>query len=202
MTGSLRRDHKASSNDAAAAVTPSASADGDEARDAGTIAEVAEAGAAAEAVEAEAGAAVEAVAELETVAEVGGSDVADDSTGADADAGAAADADAGAAADAGAEAEGDEPELTTDVQWAPAAPLRKGYGGSAVSFALAGLATSFFVGWAFPLALIGIALGIVAVRKPEESSRLGAWGIALGVLATIYSAGWLWWAGTQLHWFG
>lgn len=202
MTGSLRRDHKASSNDAAAAVTPSASADGDEARDAGTIAEVAEAGAAAEAVEAEAVAEVEAVAELETVAEVGGSDVADDSTGADADAGAAADADAGAAADAGAEAEGDEPELTTDVQWAPAAPLRKGYGGSAVSFALAGLATSFFVGWAFPLALIGIALGIVAVRKPEESSRLGAWGIALGVLATIYSAGWLWWAGTQLHWFG
>lgn len=202
MTGSLRRDHKASSNDAAAAVTPSASADGDEARDAGTIAEVAEAGAAAEAVEAEAVAEVEAVAELETVAEVGGSDVADDSTGADAGAGAAADADAGAAADAGAEAEGDEPELTTDVQWAPAAPLRKGYGGSAVSFALAGLATSFFVGWAFPLALIGIALGIVAVRKPEESSRLGAWGIALGVLATIYSAGWLWWAGTQLHWFG
>lgn len=202
MTGSLRRDHKASSNDAAAAVTPSASADGDEARDAGTIAEVAEGGAAAEAVEAEAVAEVEAVAELETVAEVGGSDVADDSTGADADAGAAADADAGAAADAGAEAEGDEPELTTDVQWAPAAPLRKGYGGSAVSFALAGLATSFFVGWAFPLALIGIALGIVAVRKPEESSRLGAWGIALGVLATIYSAGWLWWAGTQLHWFG
>ena len=202
MTGSLRRDHKASSNDAAAAVTPSASADGDEARDAGTIAEVAEAGAAAEAVEAEAVAEVEAGAELETVAEVGGSDVADDSTGADAGAGAAADADAGAAADAGAEAEGDEPDLTTDVQWAPAAPLRKGYGGSAVSFALAGLATSFFVGWAFPLALIGIALGIVAVRKPEESSRLGAWGIALGVLATIYSAGWLWWAGTQLHWFG
>ncbi|GAA2531365.1 hypothetical protein GCM10009860_08980 [Microbacterium mitrae] len=200
MTGSLRRDHKASSNDAAAAVTPSASADGDEARDAGTIAEVAEAGAAAEAVEAEAVAEVEAVAELETVAEVGGSDVADDSTGADADAGADADTDADADADAGTAA--DELEPTTDVQWAPAAPLRKGYGGSAVSFALAGLATSFFVGWAFPLALIGIALGIVAVRKPEESSRLGAWGIALGVLATIYSAGWLWWAGTQLHWFG
>ena len=192
MTGSLRRDHKASSNDAAAAVTPSASADGDEARDAGTIAEVAEGGAAAEAVEAEAVAEVEAevaaVAVVETIAEVGGSDVADDSTG----------------ADAGADTDGaaDELEATTDMQWAPAAPLRKGYGGSAVSFALAGLATSFFVGWAFPLALIGIALGIVAVRKPEESSRLGAWGIALGVLATIYSAGWLWWAGTQLHWFG
>ena len=190
MTGSLRRDHKASSNDAAAAVTPSASADGDEARDAGTIAEVAEAGAAAEAVEAEAVAEVEAgaLAEVETIAEVGGSDVADDSTG----------------ADAGADTDGaaDELEATTDMQWAPAAPLRKGYGGSAVSFAPAGLATSFFVGWAFPLALIGIALGIVAVRKPEESSRLGAWGIALGVLATIYSAGWLWWAGTQLHWFG
>lgn len=196
MTGSLRRDHKASSNDAAAAVTPSASADGDEARDAGTIAEVAEAGAAAEAVEAEAVAEVEAevaaVAVVETVAEAEDSDVADDPTGADADTD--ADADAGTAAD--------ELEPTTDVQWAPAAPLRKGYGGSAVSFALAGLATSFFVGWAFPLALIGIALGIVAVRKPEESSRLGAWGIALGVLATIYSAGWLWWAGTQLHWFG
>lgn len=87
------------------------------------------------------------------------------------------------------------------VQWLPAAPIRKGYGGSAVSFALAGLVTSFFVGWAFPLALVGITLGIIAVRKPEESSRLGAWGIALGTLATIYSAGWLWWAGTQLQWF-
>lgn len=90
---------------------------------------------------------------------------------------------------------------TKTVRWLPAPSIRKGYGGSAVSFALAGLATSFFVGWAFPLALIGVALGIVAVRKPEESSRLGVWGIALGILATIYSAGWLWWAGTQLHWF-
>ncbi len=91
---------------------------------------------------------------------------------------------------------------TKSVRWLPVASIRKGYGGSSVSFALAGLATSFFVGWAFPLALIGITLGIIAIRKPEESSRLGAWGIALGALATIYSAGWLWWAGTQLHWFG
>ncbi len=108
-------------------------------------------------------------------------------------------------ADANPTGQGTETAATSTartLRWLPAASIRKGYGGSAVSFALAGLVTSFFVGWAFPLALIGIILGVVAVRKPEESSILGGWGIALGVLATIYSAGWLWWAATELHWFG
>lgn len=86
------------------------------------------------------------------------------------------------------------------ARWAPEVPIRKGYGGSALSFSLAGLAASFFVGWAFPLALIGLVLGIVAIVKREESTTLGVWSVGLAVLALVYSAGWLWWANSILHW--
>lgn len=88
------------------------------------------------------------------------------------------------------------------VQWAPEGAIRKGYGGSALSFSLAGLAASFFVGWAFPLALVGLVLGIIAVAKKEESTLLGWWAVGLGILALGYSAGWLWWANSVMHfWF-
>ena len=184
MTGSLRRDNKpADPGESAAPVEGGvAAASGWELSSHGEVRENADEALAATIADDAAGSVVES--------DAGSVSESDAGSAAESDAGSALQSDAGSA------------PTTKTLRWLPAPSIRKGYGGSSVSFALAGLATSFFVGWAFPLALVGIALGIVAVRKPEESSRLGAWGITLGALATIYSAGWLWWAGTQLHWFG
>lgn len=75
----------------------------------------------------------------------------------------------------------------------PQAPVgkRKGFGGTATVLGSAALLGAVLAGWFFPVALVAIAVGIVAVRRPAESKVLGWWGIALGVLATIYSIGWL-----------
>lgn len=99
-----------------------------------------------------------------------------------------------------------ETALATDsgpveVRWAPREPVRRGLGGSALSFGIAALAGSFLVGWLAPLALIGIVIGIFAIRSPVESTRLGAWGIALSILSLIYSAGWIWFTGSRLGWW-
>lgn len=81
-------------------------------------------------------------------------------------------------------------------------PQRRGVGGWALAFSIAGLLASFFVGWGFPLALVGIIAGGVALARPPESRPAAAWAIALGVLALVYSAGWLLWAAGRLTLFG
>lgn len=79
--------------------------------------------------------------------------------------------------------------------WAPQAePQRKGLGLASVGLGAAALLASFVFGLLAPLGLIAVALGILAVVRRSESTLLGGWGIALGALAVLYGAGWLWYA--------
>lgn len=89
-----------------------------------------------------------------------------------------------------------------DLQWAPYEPLRRGIGGSALAFSLAALGGSFVVAWMFPLGILSLVLGVIAVRRPEESTSFGRWAIGLSILSLVYSAGWAWWVGTKLGWWG
>lgn len=75
----------------------------------------------------------------------------------------------------------------------PQAPVgkRKGFGGTATVLGSAALLGALIAGWFIPVALVAIVVGIVAVRRPMESTVLGGWGIALGAIATVYSIGWL-----------
>lgn len=87
------------------------------------------------------------------------------------------------------------------LEWAEPEPVRKGLGGSALSFGIAALCGSCFVGWLFPVAVLAIVIGVLAIRRPLESSRLGIWAIGLALLSLVYSAGWIWWTGVQLDWW-
>lgn len=87
------------------------------------------------------------------------------------------------------------------IEPAPAAP-RRGVAAWALVFAILGLAISLFVGWGFPIGLIGVVTGIVALRRPVESRGVAWWAIALGLVSVLYSAGWLMWAATQTNLFG
>ncbi len=90
---------------------------------------------------------------------------------------------------------------TADVRWAEPEPVRTGLGGSALAFAIAALGGSFVVAWMFPLGVFALILGIIAVRRPAESSRLGWWAIGLSLLSLVYSAGWAWWVGRGFGWW-
>lgn len=79
-----------------------------------------------------------------------------------------------------------------------AAPAPRGFAGWALVFAIAGLAFSLFVGWAFPLGLTAIVVAILALRRPRESRAVAIWAVCLGAVSVLYSAGWLVWAATGL----
>lgn len=64
----------------------------------------------------------------------------------------------------------------------------------ALGFGILGLIASFFVGWGFPIGLVGVGLAIAALRRPWESRGVAVWALCLSVLSVVYSAGWLWWA--------
>ncbi|MFE1645825.1 hypothetical protein [Microbacterium sp. P01] len=81
------------------------------------------------------------------------------------------------------------------VQWAVAEPAPpRGLAGWALAFAVGGLAFALFVGWAFPLGLVGIVVAVLALRRPFESRAVAVWALVLGLLSVLYSAGWLLWA--------
>lgn len=84
------------------------------------------------------------------------------------------------------------PVHPADAEWAPTpAPPPRGLSAWALACSIIALAASLVVGWAFPIGLIGIVIGIVALRRPLESSAMAAWAIVLGTLSVLYSAGWL-----------
>lgn len=78
----------------------------------------------------------------------------------------------------------------------------RGLAGWALGFAIAGLVTSLFVGWGFPLGVVGVVTAIVALRRPVESRSLATWAIVLGAVSVLYSAGWLLWAASLANLFG
>lgn len=78
------------------------------------------------------------------------------------------------------------------VLWAmpePAPP--RGLAGWALGFSVVGLVASLFVGWGFPLGLVGVVAGILALRRPLESRSVAVWAIVLGAVSVVYSIGWL-----------
>ena len=65
--------------------------------------------------------------------------------------------------------------------------------------AIVALITSFFVGWGLPVAIVAVIAAIMSLRRPLESRSIARWSLVLGILATVYSLGWLIWAATQLE---
>lgn len=95
------------------------------------------------------------------------------------------------------------PTPTVTAQWlmASPAPPRRGLAAWALVFALLGLVVSLFVGFGFPLGLVAIVAGLLALRRALESTALAWWAIGLAALSLVYSAGWLYFAATQTNLF-
>lgn len=68
--------------------------------------------------------------------------------------------------------------------------------------AIVALGASFFVGWGIPLALVAVIAAIMSVRRPVESRSIAVWALVLGLIATVFSAGWLLWAVMQFEQLG
>ena len=72
----------------------------------------------------------------------------------------------------------------------------------ALAFSIAGLIVSLFVGWGFPIGLLGAVAAIVALRRPLESRSIAVWALVLGLVSVLYSAGWLLWAASRTNLLG
>lgn len=68
--------------------------------------------------------------------------------------------------------------------------------------AIVALATSMFVGWGIPVAIIAVIAAIMSLRRPIENREVAIWALVLGLCATLFSAGWLLWAAMQLESLG
>lgn len=68
--------------------------------------------------------------------------------------------------------------------------------------AIVALVASFFVGWGVPLAIIAVIASIMSLRRPVESRAIARWALVLSLCATVYSLGWLVWAGMQFERLG
>lgn len=68
--------------------------------------------------------------------------------------------------------------------------------------AIVALGASFFVGWGIPVAIVSVIAAIMSLRRPVESRAMGRWALVLGLCATVYSLGWLVWAGMQFERLG
>lgn len=80
-----------------------------------------------------------------------------------------------------------EPEPVDDARLAP----------WALFAAIVALATSMFVGWGIPVAIVAVIAAIMSLRRPIENRAVALWALVLGLCATLFSAGWLMWAMTQ-----
>ncbi|MBU4465369.1 MAG: hypothetical protein KKH75_05940 [Actinobacteria bacterium] len=84
--------------------------------------------------------------------------------------------------------------------WKPSAATpepQRGVAGWALAFSGIGLAVSFFVGWGFPIGIVGTITAIVALRRPFESRAVACWALVIGIASVVYSAGWLLWAASS-----
>ena len=78
------------------------------------------------------------------------------------------------------------------VPWTPTGKPAHGWiSGWALVAGIIGLASSLFVGWAFPIAIVAIVVAIIALRRPIEPRAPAVWAIVLSTAALVYSAGWL-----------
>jgi hypothetical protein len=91
------------------------------------------------------------------------------------------------------------PDLDAPVQWAPVEPTAPARGMSAwaLGFGIVAFLVAMFVGWGFPIGLLAIVTAIIALRRPLESRAVAVWGLVLGAVSLLYSAGWLVFAATR-----
>ncbi|RBO71623.1 hypothetical protein, partial [Microbacterium sp. H6] len=68
--------------------------------------------------------------------------------------------------------------------------------------AIVALGASFFVGWGIPVAVVAVIAAIMSLRRPVENRAIARWALVLGLCATVYSLGWLVWAGMQFERLG
>ncbi|WP_417554514.1 hypothetical protein [Microbacterium sp.] len=68
--------------------------------------------------------------------------------------------------------------------------------------AIVALATSMFVGWGIPVAIVAVIAAIMSLRRPIENRAVAMWALVLGLCATLFSAGWLLWATMQFEKLG
>lgn len=68
--------------------------------------------------------------------------------------------------------------------------------------AIVALATSMFVGWGVPVAVIAVVAAIMSLRRPIENREMALWALVLGLFATLFSTGWLIWAAMQFERLG
>ncbi|WP_232304665.1 hypothetical protein [Microbacterium sp. XT11] len=68
--------------------------------------------------------------------------------------------------------------------------------------AIVALCASFFVGWGIPVAIVAVIASIMSLRRPAESRAMARWALVLSLTATVYSLGWLVWAGMQFERLG
>ena len=78
----------------------------------------------------------------------------------------------------------------------------RGLAAWALAFSIGGLLGSIFVGWGFPIGLVGVISAILALRRPLESRAMAVWALVLGVISVLYSAGWLLYAASRANLFG
>ncbi|MDR6199234.1 hypothetical protein QE374_001143 [Microbacterium sp. SORGH_AS428] len=71
-----------------------------------------------------------------------------------------------------------------------------------LGFAVVALIVAIVVGWGFPIGVGAVVLGLMSLRGRVESRPIAVWGVALGALSLIYSAGWLMYAAIQSGWIG
>ncbi|WP_144876967.1 hypothetical protein [Microbacterium sp. 1.5R] len=72
----------------------------------------------------------------------------------------------------------------------------------ALMAAIVALGASFFVGWGIPIAIVAVVAAIMSLRRPVENRAIARWALVLGLAATVYSLGWLVWAGMQFERLG
>lgn len=94
-------------------------------------------------------------------------------------------------------------DAATTAGWRmPDADPSRGLAGWALAFSIGGLIMSLFVGWGFPVGLVGVVTAIVALRRPVESRAAATWALVLGLVSILYSAGWLLWAASLANLLG
>lgn len=103
-------------------------------------------------------------------------------------------------------ASGPDIDTTVVLQWAPAAQKSAiddtRLAPWALLAAIVALGASFFVGWGIPVAIVAVIAAIMSLRRPVESRPIACWALVLGLIATVFSAGWLLWVATQFEQLG
>jgi len=85
-----------------------------------------------------------------------------------------------------------ETEHTDDARLAP----------WALFAAIVALATSMFVGWGIPVAVVAVIAAIMKLRRPIENRAMVMWPLELGGCAALFSTGWRNWAARAFECLG